>query len=112
MIFDTVGILKWTGGCALTLMALFACLLITLWVLVIQFLPAWAQPINPTESLTATAVSGTQISLYWCCSMLVHDGPGGPCLGGSRPYYGGDGDYNDGVNNPVPSTLGLANLGI
>src|SRR5712692_2805047 len=71
--FSPQSILKLSGGCAFGLMALFACLLITLWVLVVEFLPPWAQPIamrwvlgeEQDETVVRTRIKGNNAPFGW-----------------------------------------------
>jgi hypothetical protein len=103
--FNTLGILKWTGGCALALMALFACLLITLWVLVIQFLPGWAQPIamhwvlgeGQDDTVVHTQVRGNQAPFGWPVTW-------GPITAvfDDQDYLKMFGEMHDGIDIAVP----------
>ncbi|MEP7198333.1 MAG: M23 family metallopeptidase [Chloroflexota bacterium] len=104
--FSSLGILKWSGGCALGLMALFACLLITLWVLVIQFLPPWAQPIamrwvlgeRQDETVTRTRIQGNNAPFGW---PVIR----GPISAGFNDldYLAQFGQMHDGIDIVVPA---------
>ncbi len=95
---------KFAGGCALALMALFACLLLTLWVLAVDFLPAWAQPMatrwllgEPTENVTRTQVQGNNAPYGWPV-------PRGPISAGFNDpdYFAQFGRMHEGIDIVVP----------